>query len=65
MNLVINGKERHVECKKVSDLLNRLSLNKDSVAVELNKIIVHRQNFDTTELKNNDKLEIVTVFGGG
>lgn len=65
MNLIINGKEKAVECEKVSDLLDTLSLNKDAVAVELNKNIVHRQNFDDTELKDNDKLEIVTVVGGG
>ena len=47
------------------DLLNILSLNKDTVAVELNKNIVHRQNFDSAILKDNDKLEIVTVVGGG
>ena len=65
MKLIINGKEKRIECKRVSDLLNTLSLNKDAVAVELNKNIVHRQNFDDANLKDNDKLEIVTVVGGG
>jgi len=65
MKLIINGKEKRIECKRVSDLLNTLSLNKDAVAVELNKNIVHRQNFDDAKLKDNDKLEIVTVVGGG
>lgn len=65
MNLTINGKERHAECANISGLLDRLSINKDTVAVELNKNIVHRQNFDITKLKNKDKLEIVTVVGGG
>ena len=65
MKLIINGKEKGLECEKVSDLLNKLRLNKDIVAVELNKSIVHRQNFDDTNLKDNDKLEIITVVGGG
>ena len=65
MKLTINGKEKNMESKSISDLLKNLSLNKDTVAVELNKNIVHRQDFDDTELKNNDKLEIVTVVGGG
>ena len=65
MKLIINGKEKEVECKKVSGLLNTLSLNKDAVAVELNKNIVHRENFGNTILRDNDKLEIVTVVGGG
>jgi len=65
MKLIINGKENRLGCEKVSDLLNKLGLNKNTVAVELNKNIVHRQNFDDTNLKDNDKLEIVTVVGGG
>lgn len=65
MKLIINGKEKEVECKRVSDLLDTLSLNKDAVAVELNRNIVHRQNFNDSTLKDNDKLEIVTVVGGG
>ena len=65
MKLTINGKEKNMESKSISDLLKNLSLNKDTVAVELNKNIVHRQDFDNTKLKNNDKLEIVTVVGGG
>ncbi len=65
MKLIINGKEKELECKGISDLLGILSLNKDAVAVELNKNIVHRENFDNTQLRDNDKLEIVTVVGGG
>ena len=65
MKLIINGKEKKVECKRVSDLLDTLSLNKNAVAVELNRDIVHRQNFEDTKLKDNDKLEIVNVVGGG
>ena len=65
MKLIVNGKEKGLECEKVSDLLNKLGLNKDTVAVELNKRIVHRQNFDDTNLKDNDRLEIITVVGGG
>jgi sulfur carrier protein len=65
MKLIINGKEKELKCSKVSDLLSDLGLDKDTVAVELNKNIVHRQDFDNTKLKDNDKLEIVKVVGGG
>jgi len=65
MKLIINGRGKDIDCKNVSGLLRMLSLNKDAVAVELNKNIVHRQNFDDAKLKDNDKLEIVTVVGGG
>ena len=65
MKLIINGKEKELECGNVSDLLNELNLKLDAVAVELNKNIVHGENFDNTKLRDNDKLEIVTVVGGG
>ncbi len=65
MKLVINGQERVLECGNVSELVSKLNLNKDIVAIELNKKIVHRENFDNTKLNDNDKLEIVKVVGGG
>ena len=65
MKLLINGEKKELNCKRVIDLLNYLELNKDIVAVELNKNIVHRENFEKTKLKDNDKLEIVKAVGGG
>ena len=65
MKLIINGREKELDCENVSELLSWLNLNKDTVAIELNKKIIHRQNFDSAILKNNDNLEIVTVVGGG
>jgi len=65
MKLIINGRGKDIDCKNVSGLLRMLSLNKDAVAVELNKNLVHRQDFDNTQLKSNDKLEIVVAVGGG
>ena len=65
MKLTINGEAKNLNCEKVSDLLNALNLEKDIVAVELNKNIVHRENFEKTKLKDNDKLEIVKAVGGG
>jgi len=65
MRLIINGQEKELYCENVSELLSGLNLNKDTVAIELNKNIVHRQNFDSTILNDKDKLEIVTVVGGG
>jgi thiamine biosynthesis protein ThiS len=65
MNLIINGNEKELDCENIINLLNSLNLNKDTVAVELNKEIVHRQDFDNTKLNDNDKLEIVKVVGGG
>ena len=34
-------------------------------AVELNQEIINNKNYETTALKENDKVEIVTMMGGG
>jgi sulfur carrier protein len=46
-------------------LLNFLGLNPRLVAVEYNGEILHRQFWDDTILKEGDRLEIVTIVGGG
>ncbi|MBE9110036.1 thiamine biosynthesis protein ThiS [Nodosilinea sp. LEGE 07298] len=45
--------------------LQSLGLNPRLVAVEYNGEILHRQLWETTRLRPNDKLEIVTIVGGG
>ena len=65
MELIINGGKKELKCNNVADLLDSLNLNRDTVAVELNKNIVHRDKFNDTKLKEDDRLEIVKVVGGG
>jgi sulfur carrier protein len=40
-------------------------MNPRLVAVEYNGEILHRQYWENTEIKEGDKLEIVTIVGGG
>lgn len=46
-------------------LLTQLGLNPRLVAVEYNGEILHRQFWETTEMQTGDRLEIVTIVGGG
>ncbi len=45
--------------------LEKIGLNPRLVAVEYNGEILHRQFWETTEMKEGDVLEIVTIVGGG
>ncbi len=45
--------------------LKELGMNPRMVAVEYNGEILHRQFWDETEMKDGDRLEIVTIVGGG
>ncbi len=49
----------------VSRLLERLKINEDHVAVELNCNVIPRAKFREKMLREYDKLEIVTFVGGG
>lgn len=66
MKLIINGEEKPVDnVSSVSDLLRELGLKADRVAVELNREIAVRASWDSTQLKEGDRLEIVQFVGGG
>ncbi|MBP0017484.1 MAG: thiamine biosynthesis protein ThiS [Cyanobacteria bacterium SBLK] len=47
------------------ELLEQMELDPRLVAVEYNGEILHRQYWQTTEMKDGDRLEIVTIVGGG
>jgi sulfur carrier protein len=47
------------------ELLKYLGLNPRLVAVEYNGEILHRQLWEDTTIQNCDRLEIVTIVGGG
>ncbi len=66
MNLIINGEDRQFEfALTISALLDRLGMKPDRVAVELNRDLVPRERWGTTQLSDDDKLEIVHFVGGG
>ena len=66
MRIMINGRweERH-GALSVAELLEGLGVEPRRVAVELNKQIVRRLDYASTQLAENDQLEIVTLVGGG
>ncbi|BDA68933.1 hypothetical protein CAL7716_030990 [Calothrix sp. PCC 7716] len=66
ITLQVNGEPRTcTEQTFLPDLLQQLGFNPRLVAVEYNGEILHRQHWQTTQIKANDNLEIVTIVGGG
>lgn len=47
------------------ELLTQLKLNPRLIAVEYNGEILHRQYWAETQMQSGDRLEIVTIVGGG
>lgn len=65
MRLVVNGAEQDLDVTTVADLFEALEIRQRFVAVEVNREIVPRSEHASTELAEGDRVEIVTMVGGG
>jgi sulfur carrier protein len=66
INIQVNGENQ--TCKiatPLPELLTQLQLNPRLIAVEYNGEILHRQYWHDTQMCSGDRLEIVTIVGGG
>jgi thiamine biosynthesis protein ThiS len=65
MVVLINGEEtRLADALTVGALLRQLELT-GRIAVEINKHIIPRSEFDSRPIHNGDIIEIVHAIGGG
>lgn len=66
LSIVVNDRPQEVPVGcTIAQLLERLEITTPAVAVELNLEIQPHHQFEATQLQNHDKLEIVTLVGGG
>lgn len=65
MTLVINGDRKNIDASTLAQLIEKLGMKSDRVAVELNQSIVPRAQWESTSLHDGDSLEIVHFVGGG
>jgi sulfur carrier protein len=66
ITLQVNGETRTCSPQsRLPDLLQQLGFNPRLVAVEYNGEILHRQFWTETQMQEGDRLEIVTIVGGG
>jgi sulfur carrier protein len=66
MTLHINGESWSVPAvSNLLELIAHLGIGQDRVAIELNRQIIRRKDWETTPLRDMDKIEIVQFVGGG
>jgi thiamine biosynthesis protein ThiS len=66
LRIHVNGEPRDVEKDlSLSQLVATLGLKAEQVAIELNHTVVRRAAWPETQLKADDKIEIVHFVGGG
>lgn len=66
LEVTVNGRpETFAEGFTVADLLARLGLAPQGLAVEINQTVVPRSLHATTALRSGDRVEIVHMVAGG
>jgi thiamine biosynthesis protein ThiS len=64
--VTVNGEERRFEQgATVEDLLAEMQVRRKFLAVERNREVVPRTAYAATPLADGDRLEIVSLVGGG
>ena len=66
ITIIVNGEPRPVRAgSTAAELIESLGLSGRPMAVELNEIVVPRARLADSPLRNGDRIEIVTLVGGG
>ena len=69
MNIKVNGKKELIEFSKekitLKDTMDYLGYREDNVIVELNNFIINSENWSLNNIEEGDRIEIVSIVGGG
>ena len=69
MKFLINGEIKIINFQESTPnlelLIAALGLNPKIIVVEFNGVILNQQRWKSQQVSNEDRLEIVTVVGGG
>ena len=69
MKISVNGKQEKIELENEKALLSCtlefLGYKPNTVVVEVNDLIINSTKWESEILKEGDKLEIVSIVGGG
>ena len=66
ITIYVNGEKKIIEdSQTIESFLKSLNLNKNNIAIEVNREIVNKSNYKNSILIDNDTIEIVNFIGGG
>jgi thiamine biosynthesis protein ThiS len=66
LRVYINGESRELSgTPSLAELITQLDLPASRIAVELNREVVRRDDWGSTMLREDDRIEIVHFVGGG
>jgi sulfur carrier protein len=65
-NFILNGHQYCTESEiTILELMKYFNYNTFLLVLEYNNLICAKKNWDKIRIKNNDRIEIVTIVGGG
>ena len=69
MKIKVNGEDRYINISKreitLADTIYHLGYKPNTVVVELNNLIINFDGWRQENVRDGDKLEIVSIVGGG
>lgn len=66
MKVFINGEIKEISRQlNLLELLKEFSLPSERIAIELNKQVVRKKDWESIEISDADRIEIVHFVGGG
>ena len=65
-SFLLNGEKYHIETTiTLLDLISYFGYNASLLVLEYNNSICNKKNWNKISIVDNDKIEIVTIVGGG
>ena len=68
MKIRVNGEERLIQSSiriSLNETIKLLGYSSSTIVVEVNKLIINSEEWESKYIKDGDKLEIVSIVGGG
>jgi len=63
---LLNGQQYSIKQRiNLSDLIDYFNYDKSLLVLEYNNVISNKKNWENIYIKHQDKIEIVTIVGGG
>ena len=65
-NFLLNGQQYSIKQKiTLSELIDYFNYDTSLLVLEYNNVICNQKNWENIFIKHQDKIEIVTIVGGG
>ncbi|MBK1811478.1 sulfur carrier protein ThiS [Clostridium sp. YIM B02505] len=64
--MILNGEQREFRANiTVSELLDELKINSDKVVVEVDRVILDKNEYAVKNLSSESEVELIRFVGGG